>query len=905
MTLHGRKAECQVLDGLIADVLTGKSRVIVLRGEAGIGKSALLAYVSDLARDTHVAMAAGVESEMELAYGALQQLCWPMLDRLDRLSSPQRNALATVFGLRDGPAPDRFLVGLATLTLFAEVAEQQPLVCLVEDAQWLDQASAQILAFVARRLLAERIAIVCAARTTSADQALAGLPELVVSPLSKGDGLALLLDNLQGPFDAAICQRIVAESHGNPLALLELPRTWNNSDLAAGFGLPDGMSTTGKIERSYERRLRGLPVPTQLLVLAAAAEPVGDPVLLRRAAESLEIEMAAVDAATDAGLLTVGRRVRFAHPLVRSAAYRCATSADRHRVHRALAAATDATTDPDRRAWHRARAASGPDEDVARDLERSASRAQARGGVAAAAAFLRQSVALTADASRRAERAIAAAEASLLTGAFDEVLELAEIAQAGTLDGFQQARIDVLRGHLAYASHIGSDAPQRLLKAAQSLEPFDSELARETYLIAWFAAVVVGHVEGEEVMREICRAVQALPRPPGEPPALHLLLDGLVLLTTDGPIAATPVVLRASEEMTKIPAADVRRWGWAGPAASSAVWDDQGLLAAAERNLQIVRDAGAFAELPQHLHSFGTAHMWLGDFARVAAVMAETEIIEAASGRYAGYVWMTLRALEGDEAEASALIQAQIDQAASPGRAGEAAPAHWAAAVLNNGLARYEEAKAAAEKATWNRFNQWFAKWALPEMVEAAVRTGDTALARDALERLAGTTQPAGTDFGLGIEARCRALVADDANAESLFREAVERLGRGQLRPDQARTHLLYGEWLRRRGRRVDAREQLRTAYTMFVSIGMRAFAERARLELLATGENVRKRTQETTGQLTPQEEQIARLARDGLSNAEIAAQLFIGARTVEWHLGKVFAKLGISSRRQLRRALR
>jgi DNA-binding CsgD family transcriptional regulator len=905
MTLHGRRAECQVLDALVADALAGNSRVIVLRGEAGLGKSALLAYVSDLARDMHVARAVGVESEMELAYGALQQLCWPMLDRLDRLPPPQSNALATVFGLSKGPAPDRFLVGLAVLTLFAEVAEQQPLVCLVEDAQWLDQASAQIVAFVARRLLAERIAVVCAARTGIGERVLAGLPELALSPLSKRDGLALLLENLQGPLDAAVCQRIVAESHGNPLALLELPRTWSGSDLAGGFGLPDGLSTTGRIEQSYERRLRGLPAATQLLVLAAAAEPIGDPALLQRAAEGLEIDMAAVDAAADAGLLTVGRRVKFAHPLVRSSAYRFAAATDRHRVHRALAEATDVERDPDRRAWHLARAASGPDEDVASELERSASRAQARGGVAAAAAFLRQSVALTQDVGRRAERALAAAEASLLAGAFEEVLELAEIAQADTTDGFQQARLDVLRGHLAYTSHIGSDASRRLLKAARSLEPFDYELARETYLIAWFAAVVLGHVEGEDVMREICEAVQALPRQAEDPPPLHLLLDGLVLLTTDGSVAATPVLIRASEEMSKIPEADVRRWGWAGPAASSAVWDDQGLLAASERNLQIVRDAGAFAELPQHLHSFAMAHLWLGDFAGVAAVMAETEIIEAASGRYGGYVWMTLRALEGNEAEASALIAAVIEQAASPERAGEAAPAHWAAAVLNNGLTRYDEAKSAADKATWNRFNQWFAKWALPEMVEAAVRTGDTGLARDALERLVETTQPAGTDFALGIEARCRALLADGASADALYREAIERLGRGRLRPDEARAHLLYGEWLRREGRRVEAREQLRTAYELFVSIGMQAFAERARHELLATGEKVRKRTQETTAELTPQEEQVARLARDGLSNPEIAAQLFIGARTVEWHLGKVFTKLGISSRRQLRSALR
>ncbi len=875
-----------------------------MRGEAGIGKSALLAYVSDLAQGTRVARAVGVESEMELAYSALQQLCWPMLDRLDRLPQPQRSALATVFGLSEGPPPDPFLVGLATLTLFAEVAEEQPLVCLVEDAQWLDQVSAQVLAFVARRLLAERVAIVCAARTGVGDEVLAGLPELVVGALGNSDGLALLLENLQGPLDAAVCRRIVDESHGNPLALLELPRTWSVAELAGGFGLPEGLATTGRIEESYGRRLKRLPSETQLLVLTAAAEPVGDPVLLQRAAESLEIDMAAVDAAADAGLLTIGGRVQFAHPLVRSSAYRSAATYDRHRVHRALADATDVETDPDRRAWHRACATPAPDEDVAAELERSAGRAQARGGVAATAAFLRRAVALTQNRARRADRALAAAEASLQAGAFDEALGLVAIAEAEALDEFQRARVDLLRGHLAYASAPGSVASPRLLKAARSLEAFDVELARETYLIAWFAAVPLGHIEGGNVMLEICRAVQALPRPPGDPPSLHLLLDGLVLLTTEGPAAGTPVVRRAAAKLANISAEDVRRWGWAAPAASSAVWDDEGLLTISARNLQIVREAGAFAELPQHLLSFGIARTWIGDLAGVAAVMAETESIQAATGRYGGYLSPMLRALQGKEAEASGLIASVVEQAASPGRQGEATPAHWAAAVLNNGLARYEEAKSAAVEATWNRFDPWFPKWALPELVEAAARTGDADLAQDALERLAETTQPAGTDFALGIEARCRALLADGESADVLYREAIERLGRRQLRPDQARAHLLYGEWLRREGRRIDAREQLRNAYEMFVTIGMEAFAERARRELMATGEKVRKRRVETRDELTPQEEQIARLVRDGLSNPEIAAQLFISARTVEWHLRKVFTKLGISSRRQLRTAL-
>jgi DNA-binding CsgD family transcriptional regulator len=889
----------------LADALAGEGRVMVLRGEAGVGKSALLGYLSDRAAGWQVARAAGAESEMELAYAGLHQLCAPLLDRLDRLPVPQRDALATVFGRSVGPAPDRFLVGLATLTLVAEVAEAQPLVCIVEDAQWLDQASAQVLGFVARRLLAERIVLVCAARTGVGDDVLAGLPELPIHGLGDSDARALLLDNVPGPLDAAVCDQIVTESHGNPLALLELPRTWDASKLAGGFGLPGSQPLVSKIEQSYARRLLQLPSDTRLLVLAAAAEPLGDPVLLHRAAETLGVDMAAVSPAVDAGLLQVGGRVEFAHPLVRSAAYRAAAAEDRHRVHRALAEATDAETDPDRRAWHLAQATPGPGEEVAAELERSAGRAQARGGVAAAAAFLQRSVALTVDPARRAERALAAAQATLQAGAFDAALGLLATAEAGPLDDFQRARVELVRGQIAFASGLLGEAPALLLKAAGRLQPFDLELARETYLTAWGAAFVAsGYLEGGNVFLEIRRAVQALPRRPGAPHPVDLLLDGLAMLSTDGHAAATPMLQRAAKALADISVEDVLRWGWMAMAASNAVWDNDGAHAISARQVQLVRDAGALAELPLHLSALGLASAWIGDFAGAGALMAEADSVSAATGSPAGpWVALRLRALQGREADASAAIASAMKQAAAGGQ-GFATYAHWATAVLYNGLARYQEAASAARQATSNTFEYWVSVWALPELVEAAARVGDTQLAREALDRLAETTQPAGTDFALGIEARSRALLTNGDNADLLYREAIDRLGRTQLRPELARAHLLYGEWLRREGRRVDAREQLRTAHDMLVAIGMEAFAQRARRELLATGEKVRKRSDETREELTAQEEQIARLARDGLSNLEIGAQLFISARTVEWHLRKVFTKLDISSRRQLRVAL-
>ncbi|MFL6046796.1 MAG: helix-turn-helix transcriptional regulator [Propionibacteriaceae bacterium] len=900
--LLGRKSECEALDRLLSDAISGTSRVMVLRGDAGVGKSALLAYVSDRAADWRVATAVGVESEMELAYSGLHQLCGPMLDHLDRLPAPQREALATVFGLSAGPAPDRFLVGLASLTLFAEVAEEQPLLCIVDDAQWLDSASAQIIGFVGRRLLAERIALVCSARTGMGNDVLPGLPDLSIDGLGESDARALLLSDVMGPLDAAVCDQIVNESHGNALALLEFPRSWNLATLAGGFGLPETHPVVSKIEQSYARRLGVLPSETQLIVLAAAAEPLGDPILLHRAAETLGVDMDAADPAVDAGLVRIGGRIEFAHPLVRSAAYHLAAAEDRHRVHRALADATDPDTDPDRRAWHRARAMPGPGEEVAAELERSAGRAQARGGVAAAAAFLQRAVALTVDPRRRAQRGLAAAQLCLQAGAFDAALGLAASAEDGPLDESQRARVDLVRGHVAWASgHGSSEAPPLLLSAGKRLEPLDAELARQIYMTAWFAASQAGPNPKSDI-REICRAILAVPQPAGPPRPHHMLLDGLALLATDGFAAAAPILQGAAELLPGMSDEEVLGWGIAASAATAAMWDQEGLLAISTRLVRLVREAGALAELPLHLYSLGVATTWIGDFPGAAAIAAETESIAAATGsHFPPFTLLRLWSLQGRELESSALIAEVIRQTGASGEQASAIPAHWAAAVLYNGLARYEEAASAAVKAGSNHLDPWTTTWVLPELVEAAAREGDAELARDSLKRLGDTTQPCGTDFALGIEARCQALISDGPPAEGSYREAIDHLSRTRIRPELARAHLLYGEWLRRKGRRLDARKQLRTAHDMFVAIGMEAFAERAGRELIATGEKLRNPTNHTSDQLTPQEEQIARLARDGLSNPEIGAQLFLSARTVEWHLGKVFTKLDISSRRQLR----
>jgi DNA-binding CsgD family transcriptional regulator len=841
---------------------------------------------------------------MELAFSGLHQLCSPMLHHLDLLPTRQREALSTVFGLGSGTAPDRFLVGLATLTLFAEVAEQHPLMCVVDDAQWFDRASAQILSFVARRLLVERIAIVCAARTGSGDEVLAGLPELILQGLVVGEARALLLGNVHGFIDEAVLEQIVAESHGNPLALSELPRTWNISELAGGFGLPGGRAVAGKVEQSFTHRLSQLPADTRLLILTAAAEPQGDLVLLHRAAEHLGIGMTASHPAVEAGLVRLGARVEFAHPLVRSAAYHSAASDDRHRVHLALAAATDPETDPDRRAWHRACGTPRTSEEVAAELERSAARAQARGGLAAAAAFMQRSVDLTADASKRGQRGLAAAQASVQAGAFDAALAALATAEAAQLDGFQRARVDLVRAQVAFASGFGSDAPPMLLTAARALEPFDLDLARETYLTAWGAAEMAGPMEGRSALLEISRAARALPPPNGPPRPLDLLLEALACVTTDGPAAAAEALHTALRSLRSIPLDEVLRWGWMATFAATLVWDIENFHAIAARHVQLVRDAGAVSQLPLHLWQLGLLTTWMGDLSGAAALAAEAEGVAMATGsQIAPYTSLRLHALRGREADFVAVLARTSELASEKGQ-GTSASRGWGAAVLYNGLGRYELAAVAAKRAAEDTVTVRPAMWALPELVEASVRTGDTAAALDAVARLTEMTQPHDTDFARGVEARCQALVSDGPTADDLYRAAIGALSRTRLRPDLARTHLVYGEWLRREGRRTDARDQLRIAFDMLTAIGMDAFAERARRELVATGEKVRRRRDEERHLLTGQEEQIARFAREGLSNSEIGSQLFISARTVEWHLRKVFTKLDIRSRRELRGVL-
>jgi DNA-binding NarL/FixJ family response regulator len=840
---------------------------------------------------------------MELAFASLHQLCAPLLDRVEVLPAPQRRALEIVFGLSDGVPPDRFLVGLAVLSLFAAVAEKRPLLCVVDDAQWLDRVSALTLAFVARRLLAERVGLVFAAREPGLE--LQHLDQLEVRGLRDDDARALLRSTLRFKLDERVLDRIVAEMHGNPLALLELPRGLTATQLAGGFGLTEAQAMSGRIQQAFVRRVRAISDDARRLLLLAAAEPLGDPLLLLRASELLGITISAVDAETD-GLLALSQRVTFRHPLVRSAVYRTATKEQRREAHLALAEATDRSVDPDRRAWHLATAAIGPDESVAAALEQSAGRAQARGGLAAAAAFLHRSVILSGDPKQRVRRALAAAQTNLHAGIFEGALELLALAEASTPDELQLAEVGLLRGQIAFASSMGTLAPPLLLNAAQRLEQLDLELARETYLDAWGAALFAGRFASAGSLVEVSRAATSAPRPTRPLRPSDLLLDGLTILVTQGRAAAAPVLRRATAAFADeaSPRQENFRWGWMTTIPTNVLWDEDSWHAISARQLKEAREAGALARLPIDLADWGMFVAWCGDFGAAAVAIAEAEAITKATGTYiAPYAQLLLAALRG-QSDALPLIESTIRDAGTSGQGLSVQWAEWVAAILFNGLGRYDQALASAQRAAEETPQLHVSPWALTELIEAAVRTARPDVAADALEGVMAATAPSNTDWGRGMQARCRALLSKGESAERLHREAIERLTRTRRRPELARAHLLYGEWLRRENRRVDARVQLRAAHDQFASIGMEAFAERARGELLATGEKVRERTVATRHLLTAQERQIAGLAREGLSNPDIGARLFLSPRTVEWHLRNAFTKLGIRSRRELAQAL-
>lgn len=916
--LRGRHRECATLRALVSDPGPDTGRVLVVRGEAGVGKSALLDYVAHEASGFRCTQVAGVESDMELAFAALQQLCAPLLGHVDELPAPQRHALDVAFGRGVGPTPDRFLVGLAVLSLMAAAAESRPLLCIVDDAQWLDQVSLQTLGFVARRLLAEPVAIVFAVRGAGAD-VLAGLPEMLVAGLADGDARKLLDSVVLGRLDDRVRDRIIAETRGNPLALVQVPRNVSAAELAGGFGhTTAARPSAGHVEKGFARRIRSLPAATRRLLLVAAAEPVGDASLFLRAAEKLGIPVDQLGPAEAADVIQFGTRIRFHHPLVRSAAYRTATLADRREVHRVLAEATDPETDPDRRAWHAANAAAGPDDEVADDLESSAWRAQRRGGIAAAATFLERATALTADPARRGVRAIAAAQAKCDAAAPEAAYELLSIADLAPLSELHRAQVVRLRAQMQFSRSRGggpgagqvSDAAAQLRSAAEQLEGLDDELSRDTHLEALAASMYASRcgdptalVDAAEAARRAVERITQLHRP------IDHLLSGLADLLARGlrdGAGELRTALRTWRDHAE--RKDGRELHWLSLAfpivqesCASELWDDDLTHALSDAMVRYARDVGALAMLPPALSYRAGIHILSGELSAAATLLDEAEAIAVAINyRPLKYHRLHLTAWQGVPDQALPMIESATEEATSKGEGRLLGLTGFASAILYNGLGRYADAFDAARR-TCEDVDLGFHGWCLMELIEAAAHTDERDVAEDALQRLEHRTVDSGTQWGLGALAAAQALLADNEQADALFTEAIERLDRTRVVLHAARTRLRYGEWLRRMNRRPDARSQLGDAHDMFTRFGAQAYAERARRELIAVGEKVRRQPTTSGDELTAQESQIAHLAADGFTNQEIGAQLFISAHTVEWHLRKVFVKLGVTSRRQLR----
>ena len=882
---------------------------MVLRGEAGIGKTALLSYVAGHSDGCRVTRVAGAEAEAELAFGGLHQLCAPFRDQIDHLPEPQRRALETAFGLSTGTPPDRFLTGLAVLNLLAGVAEEQPLVCLVDDAQWLDQVSAQTLAFVARRLLAERVLLLFAMRPTK-EHPLLGLPHLEVEGLADHDARVLLSSVTPGRFDDQVRDRILAEARGNPLALLELPSGLTTAEPDGDPGA-ENHQLAGPVERGFLRRLRTLAPGTQRLLHLAAAEPVGDVVLLQRAAQTLGIDLAAAAAEAEAAdLVTLRSMVRFRHPLVRSAAYRSASPQERQDAHRALAEATDPGHDPDRRAWHLASAAPAADEHVASTLEQAAARALARGGVAASAALLARAAQLTPDPAVQGSRAVAAAWAKSQAGAYAEALELLDGAQLTPLGERDRAQADLVRGRVMFASRSASAGLPLLLSSARRLEALDPELATETYRDAMYAAFTAGQLPGGEGIEVVAAAVLRMARPE-QPTRSDLLLEGVARIYIDGYAAGVPLLSRAlaayrSEGVT---AADV---GWLPLACRMAhnVWDFESWTVLSAALVGLVRELGALSALPSALLLQLSNRVYAGDLAAARSLVDEAATIGEVTGSsfFARYGALVVVPWGGGETETRAAVRAIVDDPALRTEGKALTATEWADAVLYNGLSRWEDALVAARRGAAYPQEMGLSIWSTVELVEAATRLGRVAEAATGARTIVELAEAAGTEWGLGTAALVTALVSTDADAEAHYREALTRLRTTGADMELARAHLLFGEWLVRVGRDADGRRYLRLAHDLLTRIGATGYVERARRGLRDAGAPIDVAAPEAVpgaaATLTPQEAQIARLAADGLTNPQIGAQLYISAHTVEWHLRKVFAKLGVRSRRDIAAAL-
>ena len=900
--LVDRKDDCAALDNLLAHTHAGESGVLVLCGPAGIGKTRLLDYAADRASGLQVLRVAGIKSEFELQFGGLHQLLGPVLNRVEQLPETQREALESALGRIRGDTSARFIIGLAVLTLLSDVSAKTPVLCLIDDADMLDEATAQVLGFTARRLGSESILMLFASTLPLTDTPLTGLPVLDVPGLPPEASIELLGPVIASTLADEVRERVVLELEGNPLALLELVHSLTAAQLNGSAALPALLPLTDRLRDAALRDVRLLAANVRRLLVLVAADRSGEHDVLERAAELLDLEFATFAAA--ATILRIGPQITFRHALVRSAVYASASEAHRRESHLALAAAMDPIADWDRAVWHRAVASTSPNEGVANDLEAAASLATLNGGHAAAAAYLELAVRFTPDGSVRLGRLIDAAQELVDSGDLEGASALLGRMVPEQFDDLQRARVRRVNSELALGRGEWSSS-DLLLHTGDELEPFDLPKARKAYLRGFMTALFAGRLGPPDGVVNAGRAVRAVPAiVSDEATGTGLLLEGYGLLFSEGAAAAAaPVLRRALDAIQR--RGDVDSLGAAYQAAFE-LWDDDALYALAQRRTDVARATGALVVLPAALSQLGYFELLAGRFdVAEAHFQEEREIIRGTAGT--GVVGrsqiglLILAAWRGEEARSRLLAEVCASEGVALGLGAFGGFARYALSVLDVGLGNYQAALNAAQDACLDIL---LVTRVLPELAEAAVRCGEPAVASAAADKLAESTLASGTEWALGMLARTQALVAEDAEAEALYRAALDHLNSCRARTSLARAHLVYGEWLRRRRRRVDAREQLRTAYVMFESMGAGAFARRAEAELVATGERARQRVPETVLSLTPHEWRIATMVSEGMRNSEVAAQLYISPRTVEYHLGKVFRKLGVTSRAELAGAM-
>jgi DNA-binding CsgD family transcriptional regulator len=906
--LYGRDPERSRIGELLAGARASRGAVLIISGEPGVGKSALLQDARDQARGMRVLGSVGVESEAHLPFAALHQLLRPVLPHVESLPQPQAAALRGALGLAAGGAGDRFLVSLAVLTLLADAAEQgPPLLCLVDDAQWLDDASADALVFVARRLEAEGIVMLFGAREGDVRRFDApGLPELRLAGLDPATAGELIDRHAGAPLSWEVRNRLVVETGGNPLALLELSSSLSESQLSGGEAVLAPIPVSARVEHAFLVRFHALPEETQTLLLVAAADDSGELTTVRRAAAQLGATAEAFDSAEQAGLAHVrGNRLELRHPLVRSAVYQAAPLSRRQAAHGALASVLDGDAEADRRAWHRAAASVEPDSSVGEELEQTAERARRRGGFAAASLALERAAFLTTDEEHRARRLIGAAENAWLAGRMERALSLLDGARPHVSEPIQRADVDRFLGLIEMTRGVPADACLLLLRAATDVAPIDSERALQLLNLAGLAAAYTGDKEAAVAIADVAGGLAV-----EEPPSARMLAQLLVGLGAhaEGDFAAAAPKLRVALELAHKLDEDAAGEQpvallFAGRAALY-LGDDRVAYRAHHEAAARARASGALSIVTQILPRLATAEVWAGRWPSAAANAREGIQLAREIGQHdvvAQQLVMLglIAALRGAEDECRSLVAESMELASARGLGIVAEIAHWALAVLELGLGRADEAlKRCREIST-----TMVVFWGGLDRVEAAIRAGQRETARAWLDEFERWADSSAAGWARAVVLHCSALLADDESAaEQRFQEALGAHSEAARPFERARSELAFGEFLRRARRRVEAREHLQAALDGFEGLGATLWAERARVELRASGQTARKRDASTRDELTAQELQIARFVAEGLTNKEVAALLFLSPRTIDFHLRNVFKKLGIGSRTALAR---